>query len=486
MLKPPAVFDRDRDWTALEEFASAPDPSPRIGIVHGRRRQGKSFLLRALVSQGRGLYHQALEEERVPALRRVGAVIGEDAGVAGVLEYSDWDAAIRALAERAGPDRVIVLDEYPYLLQQSPELSSVIQTVFDEARSGSRPPFRMLLCGSAVSVMTSLLSGQRALRGRAMLDLSLVPFDFRQAADFWQVEDPQVAFLVHAVVGGTPGYRPLLAGNAPERTEDFYAWLAAGVLNPAHAMFREADYLLTEDPAMTDRALYQSVLAAIAGGRHTRNAIGSLLQRDDAALRHPLLVLERAGFIRRDEDLLRAKRPLLGIDDPFLRFSTAIVRPQTARLEAGEARAVWDSVKSTFLSAVVGPHFEHLARTWTARFASAETLGGAAARVGFTQLSDAQARTSVEIDVVVLGAGSSAGRVRVLAIGEAKGGPAVRGLADLRKLERVRDLLNRRADAARAKLLLFARSGFEPDLMAEATSRPDLELVDLERLYRWA
>jgi len=35
---------------------------------------------------------------------------------------------------------------------------------------------------------------------------------------------------------------------------------------------------------MTDRALYQSVLAAIAEGRTTRNAIGSLLQRDDAAL----------------------------------------------------------------------------------------------------------------------------------------------------------------------------------------------------------
>lgn len=483
MSKPTAVFDRDREWSALDEFITAPDPGPRIGIVHGRRRQGKSFLLRALAAKRNGIYHQALEEERAPALRRIGAAVASDAGVGGVLEYADWDAAMRALSDRSGRDRVIVIDEYPYLLREAPELSSVIQAIFDEARSGGRAAFRLLLCGSAVSVMTSLLTGQRALRGRAMLDLSLLPFDYRQAAAFWQIGDPRVAFLLHAVVGGTPGYRPLLNNEAPKREADFAEWLAAGVLNPAHAMFREADYLLTEDPAMTDRALYQSVLAAIAEGRHTRNAIGSFLQRDDAALRHPLLVLERAGFIRRDEDLLRAKRPLLRIDDPFLRFSTAIVRPQTARLEAGDARAVWDSVQPTFLAAVVGPHFEHLARTWTAKFAAPETLGGSPLRVGFAQLSDAAARTSVEVDVMAVGAGSDAGRMQILALGEAKGGKATRGLADLRKLEHARVLVDERADASHAKLLLFARSGFDRDLVSEATSRRDVELVDLERLY---
>ena len=35
-----------------------------------------------------------------------------------------------------------------------------------------------------------------------------------------------------------------------------------------------------------------------------------------------------------------------------------------------------------------------------------------------------------------------------------------------------------------AKLLLFCLSGFSPELVTEAAGRPDVELIDLERLYR--
>jgi hypothetical protein len=31
--------------------------------------------------------------------------------------------------------------------------------------------------------------------------------------------------------------------------------------------------------------------------------------------------------------------------------------------------------------------------------------------------------------------------------------------------------------------MLFARRGFTPELAAEASSRPDAELIDLQRLY---
>jgi hypothetical protein len=33
------------------------------------------------------------------------------------------------------------------------------------------------------------------------------------------------------------------------------------------------------------------------------------------------------------------------------------------------------------------------------------------------------------------------------------------------------------------RLTLFARNGFTPELTAEAGSRPDVELIDLQRLY---
>jgi len=71
----------------------------------------------------------------------------------------------------------------------------------------------------------------------------------------------------------------------------------------------------------------------------------------------------------------------------------------------------------------------------------------------------------------------------LLAIGEAKGSERPRGLEDLRRLERLRSALGTRADTGRTKILLFGRSGFDDDLVAERRRRQDLELVDLDRLY---
>ncbi|MFN8517924.1 MAG: ATP-binding protein [Chloroflexota bacterium] len=480
-MKPDILFDRDREWADLETFIRR--PAPAIGLVYGRRRQGKSYVLRSFSTLTGGLYHQALEEEREPALTRIGRLIAADAGVSGTITYPDWVAAFDELIRRAGPDRLVVLDEFPYLIAKSPELPSVIQAAFDAARSAAGPPFRLVLCGSALSVMTDLLSGQKALRGRVSLDTLMAPFDFRQAADYWGITDPGTAFLVNAVLGGTPGYRPLLSDAAPQTPDEFETWLIEGMLDPSSALFREADYVLTEDPAITDRALYQSVLAAIAEGNTTRTGIGKVLARDDSALRYPLKVLEDASFIRRDDDLWRAKRPVVRLVDPYLRFHFAVVRRDLARFEDRRTAEAWADARATFESSVLGPHFEEMARIWTRQFAGETTLGGRPSVVGSTQINDAAARSMAELDVVAVEGNPNAKRPKVLAVGEAKGGSAKRTTGDLKKLEKSRTLLAGRCDAARARLILFGRSGFSPDLVAEAAGRPDLELVDLARIY---
>jgi len=104
-LRPEGLFDRDHEWRDLLRFAQSPATGPRVGVIYGRRRQGKSFLLRALVRQVGGIYHQALEEETAPALGHLGKTLRADAHLAGQLTFSDWSEAIAALLDRAGPDR---------------------------------------------------------------------------------------------------------------------------------------------------------------------------------------------------------------------------------------------------------------------------------------------------------------------------------------------------------------------------------------------
>ena len=87
-----------------------------------------------------------------------------------------------------------------------------------------------------------------------------------------------------------------------------------------------------------------------------------------------------------------------------------------------------------------------------------------------------------ELDVVVTEEGQqdrAPGERKVLALGEAKSGE-VMGMGRLRALEQSRGSLGQRGTDAR--LLLFGPS-LSPDLDREAASRPDVELIDLERLY---
>lgn len=69
-------------------------------------------------------------------------------------------------------------------------------------------------------------------------------------------------------------------------------------------------------------------------------------------------------------------------------------------------------------------------------------------------------------------------------LGEAKSTNRPRGAAELARLDGIRTLLAGSGhDVAGTRLLLFSRSGFTHELIAAARTRPDVELVDLERLY---
>ncbi len=93
---------------------------------------------------------------------------------------------------------------------------------------------------------------------------------------------------------------------------------------------------------------------------------------------------------------------------------------------------------------------------------------------------------SVAIDVVALKARSDdevVANPALLLIGEARSGLDPRGMADLHRLERARELLAGRAHVGRTRLAIFAAGGFSADLQVEATRRSDVALIDLERLY---
>jgi uncharacterized protein len=485
--KPEDIFDRDVEWMELASFAGDERPGASLGIVSGRRRQGKTFLLRALCEATGGFYFAADEATDGDSLHQIGAALGAYLKLPSALRFDSWHVVFDALLA-LGKDRpvAVVIDEFPYLVRANPALPSILQNAIAPRRAereGSRS--RLLLCGSAMTFMGTLLAGNAPVRGRAGLELVIPTLDYQLSAQFWNLTDPALAIQVHAIVGGTPAYRrEFVRDDTPAGAEDFDSWVQRTVLNPASPLFREARYLLAAESELRDMGLYHSVLAAIANGNATRGGIATYTGRKSGDLAHPLNVLMDCGLVSRRADAFRDNRATYEIAEPLITFYHAVMRPIWSDLaHTRDASRLWRLSESRFTSNVLGPHYEQLCRHWTRYFAAEEITGGFPVRVETGTVHDPGSERTRQVDVAVFGF-DDADRQAILAIGEAKW-HEIMDMAHLERLRHIRGLLTAqgRRGAARARLLCFSGAGFTAELTDEAARSTDVRLLSLADLY---
>ena len=486
LAKPADMFDRDVEWMALAAFASDARPGATLGVVSGRRRQGKTFLLRALCEATGGFYFAADEATDGESLNQLGTALGEYLKLSAGVRLRDWREAVDALlqlgSERPTP---VVIDEFPYLAKANPALPSILQNAIAPRRperEGSRS--RLLLCGSAMTFMGTLLSGSAPLRGRAGLELIVPTLDYQLAAQFWGITDPALAVKVHAIVGGTPAYRREFArDDIPADGGDFDSWVKRTVLNPSSPLFREARYLLAAEADLRDLGLYHSVLAAIADGNTTRGHIARFIGRKSGDLAHPLNVLMDCGLVVRRSDAFRQNQTSYEIAEPLVTFYHAVMRPIWSDLAHTRNPArLWERSQPRFTANVLGSHFEQLARHWCRYFAPEEIVGGFPSSVEPGTVNDAAAKKTHQVDIVA--SGPEDDREALLAIGEVEWRETM-GLDHLDRLRHIRGLLTAqgRVGAATARLLCLSGAGFSAELQQEADRAGDVRLLAPADLY---
>jgi uncharacterized protein len=483
--KPDRVFGRSREWQSLVDFVSDARQEVTLGVVSGRRRQGKTYLLRALADAMGGFYFEAVQATEVESLRMLGTALAEFTGAPAPYAFPTWDEAIAALLALGdlGPTPVII-DEFPYLVEASRSLPSLLQRALDQRgpAMGSRSQARLLLCGSAMSVMGPLLVGTAPLRGRAGLEIVLKPFDYLESARFWNLTDPSLALLVHSIVGGTPAYRrQFVRDDEPENMADFDDWVQRAVLNPDRPLMREARYLLAEEVDIRDPALYHSVLAAIASGNHRWGAIASYIGRKSADIAHPLNVLEDSSLIGKQEDAFRSGRAVYRITEPLITFYEAVMRPHWGDLEQGLGRQVWADSQQRFRSAILGPHFEAVCRDLAAG-RGRELFGRHVGQVASGAVTGATERGQIQVDVAVLGPAEPGMPREVISLGEAKLGTTM-GVRHLARLQQAQSLLSGKGfDTSQTVLACYSTAGFDADLQAAAVEANVL-LAGLDEIY---
>jgi uncharacterized protein len=474
--KPPNLFGRDHEWDRLTSFATSTSGEPRLALVYGRRRQGKSLLLTALCEQTGGFYWEAAEAESTQNLVALSAAWSRWSAAPHPVRFESWGDAIDVLMSAsviAGRTVPVVLDEIPRVISRVPELPSLLQGALGPGRRQASS-VALILCGSAFGEMRRLIDGPAPLRGRAMTELLIQPFDARTAAAFWGLAaNPLLAFQHHALVGGTPAFRAMADGETPANG-DLDRWVVTRLLEPSSSLFRDGRIAVAEDLQLGDQLRYWGLLSAIADGARTWGALEHALGQTRGSLNHALNVVVDAGWVTRSPDPIRRNRSTYSLNEPMIRFYRLVTEPNMSRLSVGRAVDVWRDVRPTVASQIYAPHLEAMAIDWLVRHASNETAGGAVSVVGPTTLE----RGSAQLDIAATESTSRGGSHTIL-IGEVKATDARVGLGELERLDTIAD----RLDLTTCKRLLVAKAGFTTDLERAAARRGNVELVDLVRLY---
>jgi uncharacterized protein len=428
-------------------------PRQSLYVLYGRRRLGKTALLRRFAGALPAVYHMADRSTPADAMRFMAqsmALALREPTLASA-EYPDWYALFAAFERFCPRERktVLVLDEYQYLCESQHAMSSILQRWWD-GRGESAPPLMGVLCGSLLSMMyRETLDRGSPLYGRRTAQWLLKPLRFGDMAAFFPHADCAERVRLWSLTGGVPYYAHLAS---PHRS--FASALRSCVLSRDGVLHSEARFLLSE--GVTTVGTYWSALLAIAAGACRISELAGRIGLPANQLTTYLQGLRELGFIRREVPVTEprpehSKRGLHVLDDPFLRLWFRCVAPLESMLEFGTV-AQAEKLMATSLTHHQAWAFESVCRQY---------VEDRAAEIGAVSVGRHWDH-SCELDVVAV----DEKRQPVLA-GECKWSSGQLGLDAAQRLSQaVATLWPKRAGSIR--LALFCISGFTPAVKAWA------------------
>jgi AAA+ ATPase superfamily predicted ATPase len=448
--------DRDVELDQLTDCYES--DAAEFVVIYGRRRLGKSELVRqSIADRDDAIYYQAVESTAQNQREQfVDTATAEFPSIQNVRR--DWEVLLEALGDE---DAIVVIDEFPFLIEEDDSLPSRVQRVWDMHLQDTE--MTLILVGSSISVMENkVLSGGAPLYGRRTATIDLKPLSITDARRFFPDYDPETTVKTWAIYGGTPYYLQTI-----DATQSLGTNVQQSLLSERGLLYSEPEFLLRTE--LRQPNTYFSILRALAHGRRTPNEIAGMAGVESQSLSTYLQKLRRLRLVERHIPVTASptssKRGRYRITAPLFRFWFRFVYGNQDQL-----RILGDDAYEEFvapeLADYVSPIFERLCQQ-------------ALPRLVDRQFRDVGQWWFKQHELDVLGLTDEG-----LVAGECKftSSPVSEGvLSDLERTTAEVQWSERPANAE-PLYVLFSRSGYTDDLTDVASSRDDVLLFELTDL----
>ncbi|MFP8953776.1 ATP-binding protein [Natrialbaceae archaeon A-arb3/5] len=455
--------DREDELSRLRGCYESDDGE--MVVIFGRRRLGKTQLVQhSLSDRDDAVVYQATETTSQIQLNEFVDVASETfPGITQIKQ--DWEALLGYIGDQDG---VVVLDEFPYLIDADESLPSVIQRLWDQRLQHTSGT--LILVGSSISMMEeATLLGNSPLYGRFTEKIDLRPLDFAAAQEFIPDDyTPEEQIFTWGVFGGVPYYL-----DGVDLDQHLGTVLADEVLSQRGYLHNEPEYVLRTE--LTDPNRYFAILTAIAAGKTTANEIAQTVGIDGKQISTYTQKLERLRLIEREvpitEEKAKSRRGRYRLLDPLFRFWFRFVYGNEDRYERlGED--AYEAIIEPELPNFVSPEFETLCQDALPNLYPEQTF----LDIGRWWYKEH------EVDVVGFTTDET------IVVGECKFTNAPLDYGALASLENHAAEIRWTPDTGEEekKYALFTRSGATQSVQEAVSERDDVRLFDLEAIVRHA
>lgn len=347
--------DRERELEFLESQIAKP---ASFVVLYGRRRVGKSELVKRFIRNKRAIYLLATQEVEKELVESFSAEIGEhfDDKALKLSPFSKFKQVLEYLKEKPPKNLILVIDEFPYLVDANKAVPSILQKYWD--LYFKQMGLHVILCGSSIGSMeTEVLGRKSPLYGRRTGQWKVNPLPFGEFSKFFPRAQFEKLVEFYSITGGIPLY--ILEFDGDKTT---YENAQSSIATRGSILYQETGIILKEE--LREPKMYFSILKVLAAGKTALNELANALGVERTALTRYLNTLEELELIELMKPITtnkKSKNTLYFLKDNYFKFWFQFVYPFTKDLDSFIFKDFERNFAQNFNS-YVGKQFENICK----------------------------------------------------------------------------------------------------------------------------
>ena len=315
--------------------------APRLIVVKGRRRVGKSRLMAEFASKHK--QNQLWDFAGLPPQKGVSDQSQRDhfaRQLAALLKmppftFQDWSDAFEHLSRYLKPDDIILFDEISWIGSRDPSFIPKLKVWWDKQTL----PLTVVFCGSVSTWIEENILKSTAFFGRINLTINLEPLTITESANLLKASGFQGSaydfYKLLSILGGIPWYLEQVSPG--QMADDLIKQLC---FEKDSLLVLEFDRIF-HDLFNGRGTTYKKILDSLKDGMKTLSEVRKIIGfARSGTLSNLMEHLITAGFIKKQnlwsfKTTRSLKQSLYRICDPYIRFYLKLIEPQRNKIDLG-------------------------------------------------------------------------------------------------------------------------------------------------------